>query len=80
MKSYFKEGTDLKIRYFREDDIILKQITDDDVVIYEQRMIKSPISEFTYDKVFYNELYEQETNINNGFVECRNEISKCVIQ
>tara|TARA_B110000285_G_C14924096_1_gene514071 strand:+ start:634 stop:876 length:243 start_codon:yes stop_codon:yes gene_type:complete len=80
MKSYFKQGTDLKIRYFKNGDIIIKQISDDDVVIYEQRMIKSHLSEFTYDKVFYNEVYEEETNIANGFVEFPNENSKCVIQ
>ena len=80
MKSYFKQGTDLKIRYFKNGDIIIKQISDDDVVIYEQRMIKSSLSEFTYDKVFYNEIYEQDTNIANGFIECENENSKCVIQ
>jgi hypothetical protein len=80
MKSYFKEGTGLKIRYEIDGDIITKQISDDDVVIYEQRMIKSHLSEFTYDKVFYNEVYEEETNIANGFVEFPNENSKCVIQ
>ena len=80
MKSYFKQGTDLKIRYFKNGDMIIKQISDDDVVIYEQSMIKSHLSEFTYDKVFYNEVYEEETNIANGFVEFPNENSKCVIQ
>jgi|TARA_B110000240_G_C13425842_1_gene421550 hypothetical protein len=80
MKSYFKQGTDLKIRYFKNGDMIIKQISDDDVVIYEQSMIKSSLSEFTYDKVFYNEIYEQDTNIANGFIECENENSKCVIQ
>ncbi len=58
MKSYFKEGTDLKIRYFKNGpNIIIKQISDDDVVIYEQ-----------------------DTNIANGFVVCENQNSKCVIQ
>ena len=81
MKSYFKEGTDLEIIYFKEGDTnIVKQILDDSVVIYEQRLIKSRLSEFTYDKMFYNELYEQETNIASGFLECRDETSKCVIQ
>mgnify|MGYP003627016351 FL=1 len=81
MKSYFKEGTNLEIIYFKEGDtIIIKQIVDDNVVIYEQRLIESRLSEFTYDKMFYNELYEQETNIASGFLESRNETSKCVIQ
>jgi hypothetical protein len=30
--------------------------------------------------MFYNELYEQETNIASGFLERRNENGKCVIQ
>tara|TARA_B110000858_G_scaffold27444_1_gene28866 strand:+ start:416 stop:658 length:243 start_codon:yes stop_codon:yes gene_type:complete len=80
MKSYFKEGTNLEIIYFKEDDTIIKQIMDDNVVIYEQRLIESRLSEFTYDKMFYNELYEQETNIASGFLERRNENGKCVIQ
>jgi hypothetical protein len=81
MKSYFKEGTNLEIIYFNEGDTtIIKQILDDNVVIYEQRLIESRLSEFTYDKMFYNELYEQETNIASGFLERRNENGKCVIQ
>lgn len=80
MKSYFKEGTNLEIIYFKKDDTIIKQIMDDSVVIYEQRLIESRLSEFTYDKMFYNELYEQETNIASGFLERINENGKCVIQ
>ena len=81
MKNYFKEGTDIKIIYLKEShDVIVKQITTSDVVIYEQRLINTSISEFTYDKMFYNELYEHETNIACGFLESRNETSKCVIQ
>ena len=81
MNSYFKEGTNLEIIYFKEGDTtIIKQIMDDNVVIYEQRLIESRLSEFTYDKMFYNELYEQETNIASGFLERRNENGKCVIQ
>ncbi|MGY8913364.1 MAG: hypothetical protein ACKVHS_08870 [Flavobacteriales bacterium] len=80
MNSYFKKGTNLEIIYFKEGDTIVKQIMDDNVVIYEQRLIESRLSEFTYDKMFYNELYEQETNIASGFLERRNENGKCVIQ
>jgi|TARA_R110000823_G_scaffold260835_1_gene381560 uncharacterized lipoprotein YehR (DUF1307 family) len=80
MKNYFKEGTNLTITYFKEDDIIIKRISDDDIVIYEQIMVKSPMSEFAYDKMFYNELYEKETNIASGFTECKREDGKCVIQ
>jgi hypothetical protein len=81
MNSYFKKGTNLEIIYFKEGDTtIIKQIVDDNVVIYEQRLIESRLSEFTYDKMFYNELYEQETNIASGFLERRNENGKCVIQ
>ena len=76
MKNYFKEGTNLTITYFNEGDIIIKRILDDDTVIYEQLMVKSPMSEFTYDKIFYNELYEKETNIASGFLERRNENGK----
>ena len=43
-------------------------------------MVKSPMSEFTYDKIFYNELYEKETNIASGFTECKRDDGKCVIQ
>jgi hypothetical protein len=70
----------LTITYFKEDDIIIKRISDDDIVIYEQIMVKSPMSEFAYDKMFYNELYEKETNIASGFTECKREDGKCVIQ
>ena len=81
MNSYFKKGTNLEIIYFKEGDTtIIKQILDDNVVIYEQRLIESRLSEFTYDKMFYNELYEHETNIASGFLERRNENGKCVIQ
>ena len=80
MKNYFKEGTNLTITYFNEGGIIIKRILDDDTVIYEQRMVKSPMSEFTYDKIFYNELYEKETNIASGFTECKRDDGKCVIQ
>ena len=83
MKNYFKEGTDIKIVYLKENhDIVVKQIMSGDVVIYEQRLINTNISEFTYDKMFYNELYEHDTNITNGFSEYINETEtgKCVIQ
>lgn len=81
MNSYFKKGTNLEIIYFKKDDTtIIKQIMDDNVVIYEQRLIESRLSEFTYDKMFYNELYEHETNIASGFLERRNGNGKCVIQ
>jgi hypothetical protein len=81
MKNFYKPKTNLKIVYIEEEDFVVKQILDDDVVIYDQRLIKSPVSEFTYDKMFYNELYEKETNIANGFKEDRGvEVGKCVIQ
>ena len=80
MKQFYKPDTDLKIRYFEEDDFIVKQLSDGEQVIYEQRLINSPMSEFTYDKMFYNELYEKDTNTTNGFVEERGEVGKCVIQ
>lgn len=81
MKNFYKPKTNLKIVYIEEEDFVVKQILDDDVVIYDQRLIKSPVSEFTYDKMFYNELYEKETNIASGFKEDRGvEVGKCVIQ
>jgi hypothetical protein len=81
MKNFYKPKTNLKIVYIEEEDFVVKQILDDDVVIYDQRLIKSPVSEFTYDKMFYNELYENDTNLANGFkVDGAVEVGKCVIQ
>ncbi len=82
MKNFYKPKTKLKIVYIEEEDFIVKQIIDDTTVIYDQRLIKSSVSEFTYDKMFFNEPYEKETNIANGFVEERgsDEVGKCVIQ
>jgi len=42
MKQFYKPDTDLKIRYFEEDDFIVKQLSDGELVIYEQRLINSP--------------------------------------
>lgn len=82
MKQFLKPGTDLIIRYIENEDenIVVKQLLDCDHVIYEQRLISSQLSEFTYDKMFYNELYEKETNNVNGFIEARIEVPRCVIQ
>lgn len=82
MKQFLKPGTNLIIRYIENEDenIVVKQLLDGDHVIYEQRLISSQLSEFTYDKMFYNELYEKETNNVNGFIEARIEVPRCVIQ
>jgi hypothetical protein len=80
LKEFYKSKTNLKIKYFKDGDIVIKQILDSDVVIYEQSLINTSITEFTFDKICYNELYEKETNRDNGFVLSTTETAKCVIQ
>ena len=43
MRNFYKPKTNLKIVYIEEEDFVVKQILDDDVVIYDQRLIKSPV-------------------------------------
>ena len=80
LKEYFKPETTLKIKYFKEDDMVIKQRLDSNVVIYEQSLLNTSITEFTFDKICYNELHENETNIANGFMSIVDESGKCVIQ
>ena len=80
LKEYSKPETNLKIKYFKVGDMVIKQILDSDVVIYEQSLLNTSITEFTFDKICYNELYEKETNSVNGFTSKFAESAKCVIQ
>jgi hypothetical protein len=48
LKEYSKPETNLKIKYFKDGDMVIKQILDSDVVIYEQSLLNTSITEFTY--------------------------------
>jgi hypothetical protein len=80
LKEYFKPETTLKIKYFKGGDMVIKQILDGNDIVYEQSLLSTSITEFTFDKICYNELYENETNIANGFMSIVDESGKCVIQ
>jgi hypothetical protein len=80
LKEFSKPETNLKIKYFKDGDMVIKQILDSDVVIYEQSLLNTSITEFTFDKICYNELYEKETNDVNGFVLSITKCDKCAIQ
>lgn len=66
-QEWFKPGTTYKIRYFRDGDLIIKQITNDTILVYEQILQN------------YDEFYEAQTCIANGF-EAEEVGRFCVIQ
>jgi hypothetical protein len=63
---WIKPGTPYKIRFFREDDVMIKQISSEKIIVYEQ---------IIYD---YDESYERETCEANGFQEA--DTGRCIVQ
>jgi hypothetical protein len=66
-EAWVKPGTDYQIRYFRDGDHIIKQISNDTILVYEQILQN------------YDEFYEAQTCIANGF-EAEEVGRFCVIQ
>jgi hypothetical protein len=66
IERWIKPGTEYIIRFFREDDLMIKQISNEKVIVYEQVL---------HD---YDETYERETCEANGFQG--EDTGRCVVQ